>query len=711
MNALIRIAILGLFLISRIYADAQVMISQYIEANPGSTLKGIEIYNHTANPIDFSTTNLEVFQGTNGGACALEVTVNSGILGPYEVWVIGTTDLVNYAAINGLDISGVTGFGFNFNGNDALQLYLGGNLVDLIGVCDIDPGTAWSGGTPLVSTANRNIAIRTGICNGTITSSTDPSIRYETIGNGANPLGFGNAPSCPPNTISTTFGPSSITVACSTNYTGTVSFTSTGTYNSGNVYTVELSNKFGSFISTTDIGSLVSNATGLATIPITIPANTYAGTDYRIRVVSSNPVSRTIAVPTIEIINSSPCPPTIPAYTGILLNEFSNGPSGSQEFYELLVVGPCGANVDISGYILDDNNGDFGPTGLTQGHLKFKNHSQWTNIPVGSIIVIYYSGERNPNIPADDLTDANNDNVYILPFNNTIYFTVGHEFPNSSDYSYSPDISAPPTLFNYLNRISFLNTGDAAQTRKPNGDYFFGVSYGSTNGGIDDTQISNVNMEEKTMYFNDGDFRNISNWSIGDAVSGGGDETPGAANNVANQDWIDNLRSSVGPCGLILLPVELMKFEGEYNDGEVELLWKTETELNNDYFEVFHSTAGYDFSSIGKVNGNGTVSSPREYNFVQRQLASGIHYYALKSVDYDGKVHDKGTISVQVDRDAVYYSRLTQTLHFPEEGNYRVYNLAGQLLLEVNGLDKVRFSYSGLFLVRNMVNGVVTKLF
>ena len=69
--------------------SSQVMISQYIETNSGSTPKGIEVYNHTAKAIDFSTETLEVYKGTNGSPCGLRASVNSGILGPYQVWVIG----------------------------------------------------------------------------------------------------------------------------------------------------------------------------------------------------------------------------------------------------------------------------------------------------------------------------------------------------------------------------------------------------------------------------------------------------------------------------------------------------------------------------------------------------------------------------------------------------------------------------------------------
>lgn len=169
-------------------------ISQYIETSSGTTPKGIEVFNNTGSDIDLSASNLTVYQGTNGASCASKVTVSSGILKNGEVWVIGTTDLTNYATSNGTNLSGTTTYGFAFNGDDALEIYLGGVLQDVIGTCGSDPGSSWSGNG--VSTANQNIQIKSGICSGTTSYWTDPSLRYDNIATGTDMTGFGNAPSC-----------------------------------------------------------------------------------------------------------------------------------------------------------------------------------------------------------------------------------------------------------------------------------------------------------------------------------------------------------------------------------------------------------------------------------------------------------------------------------------------------------------------------------
>ena len=67
-----------------------------------------------------------------------------------------------------------------------------------------------------------------------------------------------------------------------------INFTTTGTFNTGNVFTAELSNSTGSFTSPVSIGSTPLN-TGI--ILGQIPSNTPFGINYRVRVVSGNPAS------------------------------------------------------------------------------------------------------------------------------------------------------------------------------------------------------------------------------------------------------------------------------------------------------------------------------------------------------------------------------------------------------------------------------------
>lgn len=71
----------------------------------------------------------------------------------------------------------------------------------------------------------------------------------------------------------------------------TLPFTVTGTINAGNVYTAELSDANGSFAAPTAIGSMTSSATGTQNLNVVIPNGLSAGSQYRIRVDASDPVT------------------------------------------------------------------------------------------------------------------------------------------------------------------------------------------------------------------------------------------------------------------------------------------------------------------------------------------------------------------------------------------------------------------------------------
>jgi hypothetical protein len=67
-----------------------------------------------------------------------------------------------------------------------------------------------------------------------------------------------------------------------------VPYLSTATFNAGNVFTAQLSDATGSFVSAVNVGTVSSTATS-GTISSTIPVATPVGTNYRIRITSSNP--------------------------------------------------------------------------------------------------------------------------------------------------------------------------------------------------------------------------------------------------------------------------------------------------------------------------------------------------------------------------------------------------------------------------------------
>jgi hypothetical protein len=94
---------------------------------------------------------------------------------------------------------------------------------------------------------------------------------------------------------------------------------------------------------------------------------------------------------------------------------------------------------------------------------------------------------------------------------------------------------------------------------------------------------------------------------------------------------------------LSTLPVSLTSFKGDEQNNEVNLNWRTASELNNDYFELLRAGDDRNFVSIGKVYGNGTKNQISDYYFKDKAPLAGNNYYKLKQVDFDGKttLHDE----------------------------------------------------------------------
>ncbi len=97
-----------------------------------------------------------------------------------------------------------------------------------------------------------------------------------------------------------------------------------------------------------------------------------------------------------------------------------------------------------------------------------------------------------------------------------------------------------------------------------------------------------------------------------------------------------------------ILPVELVKFEAVNKHEDVLLLWQTATETNNQGFEIQRSTDGSTWSNIAYVNGHGTTLEAQSYTFTDERPMTGMNYYRLKQVDFDGGFDYSHVVSVDL---------------------------------------------------------------
>ncbi|NLR90846.1 T9SS type A sorting domain-containing protein [Flammeovirga agarivorans] len=95
------------------------------------------------------------------------------------------------------------------------------------------------------------------------------------------------------------------------------------------------------------------------------------------------------------------------------------------------------------------------------------------------------------------------------------------------------------------------------------------------------------------------------------------------------------------------LPVELIYFEAEaYKDG-ASLFWATASEINSDYFDVQFSKDGRNWESLEKVPAAGNSNVQIEYQYDDYTVRTGVGYYRLHQVDFDGQSEIFGPVVVE----------------------------------------------------------------
>jgi hypothetical protein len=102
------------------------------------------------------------------------------------------------------------------------------------------------------------------------------------------------------------------------------------------------------------------------------------------------------------------------------------------------------------------------------------------------------------------------------------------------------------------------------------------------------------------------------------------------------------------------LPVNLSSFYTNYIGGFPTLYWTTQTEENNDYWNIYRGSGG-DFVTAHQINvdpvpGNGTTSYASDYVFTDTTpvVQNTIYWYWIEDVSTDGEttIHDPITLSI-----------------------------------------------------------------
>lgn len=125
-----------------------------------------------------------------------------------------------------------------------------------------------------------------------------------------------------------------------------------------------------------------------------------------------------------------------------------------------------------------------------------------------------------------------------------------------------------------------------------------------------------------------------------------------------------------------VLPIELLIFDCEVNDGKTELYWSTASQINNDFFSVEHSTDGYNWKIINIIDGAGNSSQIQEYLIHHTDVPNGTNYYRLTQFDYDGNSQTFNVVSCTSGGKekeinfTKYYNNIGQEISKPLYGYY-----------------------------------------
>lgn len=344
----------------------------------------------------------------------------------------------------------------------------------------------------------------------------------------------------------------------------------------------------------------------------------------------------------------------------IRINEFSQGASGAKEWVELVVSSATPitysncvmAKVNIAGWILDDNNGDFSPlnhftgTGMATGHMRFKNEAPWNNLPIGAIIVIYNALDKDLILPADDPYDwVNNDCVYIVPSNH-----VSLEYCTTLPIASSCILRTDYTACTYVStgtwaNVGLANAGDAIQIRNPSFGLVHGLVYGRATsasgctttdpmvGNILAPVVSSTSMSVTAASFigtTDADYFDATKW----VLIAAGSATPGTPNNATNENYITNTLRGGCTCNRVL-PLDDGTLGNQYyfNNSFTEITLINDQLTVNFKGREKHRFDVIVYDNLGRITNYSRFNQTSNKNKVTVSTKSGVNY--IRVLIYD----------------------------------------------------------------------------
>ncbi len=641
------------------YKSPDLFISEYVEGSGNN--KALEIFNNTHGTIDLSAENYKIEIYSNGNVTPSTTIALNGSIVNGDVFVVAHSSATQ--AI--LDVADQTTGSLSFNGDDAVALVKGTEILDVIGQIGVDPGNEW--GTGDASTKDNTIRRKSvyGAGDSDGSDSFDPGVEWNGYPQDTfDGLGSHSLNTAAPTITNVARSPkvpleneNTVVTADITDGDGIGSAILKYTINDGSEQSVTMTN------------------TGGSTYQGTIPESAYGNGDlvkYWIYAEDNEGVSSesqteqyfagTVSIATLHDVDAN----------GVLtyLNIYARINGDATVESEIFST----SSLDV--YIQD----------ATQGINIYKGGETGVTIVRGNNYTIVgklqqYNGKAEI-VPdnASDITDNGSSKpVGVNAVPDPVILTIEQLLADPESYE--------GTLIG-IQHVSNTGGGDAWPASGQNANIEItddGGAHTLTMRIDKDTEIDGTQEpawpKDVVGVFNQYDNTSPYTWGY----------------QIQPRDLND-----FQPDGS--LPVELTTFTAQNSDNGIMLKWETATEVNNYGFEIqrafatgkvspSNSFSEEDWEKIAFVQGYGNSNSPKSYSYIDKvDEKTGVYYYRLKQIDVDGEYEYSPVVEVLMTKPDVY--ELVQNYpnpfnpstiiaySIPEETTVKlsIYNMLGELV-------------------------------
>ena len=232
----------------------------------------------------------------------------------------------------------------------------------------------------------------------------------------------------------------------------------------------------------------------------------------------------------------------------------------------------------------------------------------------------------------DTFYSANGKIIAILKNNSTHDYgltTVTIDNAGTGDINYSTNTAASKRLFQKT--ITIVPT-----TNNTSGNYTATLYYDASElsgwRSVTGNGFTNANILKCPT--------NIASGTIANGVYGTGTTKAsyGASDSSITATFATGFSGFGSGADITILPVDLISFNAIKNNNDVNLDWKTASEINNSGFDIERSFDGRSWTKISFVKGFGNSAIQHNYQFIDLNAFeyAGTIYYRLKQIDYNG---------------------------------------------------------------------------